>query len=271
MSVDYVQLNELQNVISDIFDIEGRINDLSQNLSDKDAVLQKSRLDYLQIKKRCESLTEEVAVLKAKHIQAGKEREKKERMVETITAQREFDNLRKEIEEYSREEQSCLKSFNSKSAVLEEQKTRLQVSEDFLNSQEKELEELKKETEISIKTLEESLKRKQSERSILCKDLPQNLLFKFERIIKNKEGIGVVALHGIICQGCHMELPQQFAITVRKNEEINFCPYCSRILYYEKSDEDEKYINQIHGDVQTNEKEDSYSLVGSDENLFDDI
>ncbi len=271
MSVNYVQLNQLQSIISNIFDIEERINEVSETLKDKEAILNKSKQDYIQIKRKCESLTEDITTLKIKHEQARILREDKEKQVELITVQREFDSLKKEIDECSKKEQNYLRSFNQKSAVLEEQKAKLEISEEFLQSQEEELKELKKQSEVDLKTLDETLIRKKIERDTLCKDLPQNLLFKFERIIKNKDGIGVVALHGIICQGCHMELPQQFANIVRKNEDINFCPYCSRILYYEESEEDEKIINQIHGDVQTDEKDDGFSIISSDENLFDDI
>ena len=38
-----------------------------------------------------------------------------------------------------------------------------------------------------------------------------------------------------------MILPAQFANTVREGENINFCPYCSRILFYEETDEEEVY------------------------------
>ena len=74
--------------------------------------------------------------------------------------------------------------------------------------------------------------------------LDQEVLFKFERIIRNKMGRGIVAIKGGVCMGCHMILPAQFANTVREGEEIVFCPYCSRILFYEESDqEDQDYFD----------------------------
>lgn len=36
-----------------------------------------------------------------------------------------------------------------------------------------------------------------------------------------------------------MTLPPQFANIVREGDNINFCPYCSRILFYEEVAEDE--------------------------------
>jgi RNase P subunit RPR2 len=49
-------------------------------------------------------------------------------------------------------------------------------------------------------------------------------------------GRGIVAIKGGVCMGCHMILPAQFANSVRQGQEIVFCPYCSRILFYEESE-----------------------------------
>ena len=35
-----------------------------------------------------------------------------------------------------------------------------------------------------------------------------------------------------------MTLPIQFVNDVRLGEEFKFCPYCSRVLFYEESEED---------------------------------
>jgi RNase P subunit RPR2 len=73
----------------------------------------------------------------------------------------------------------------------------------------------------------------------LASEIDPELLFKFERIIRNK-GSGTVAIKGGVCMGCHMILPIQFANTVRLGEEYVFCPYCSRILFFEESEEGEE-------------------------------
>jgi hypothetical protein len=51
-------------------------------------------------------------------------------------------------------------------------------------------------------------------------------------------GRGIVAIKGGVCMGCHMVLPVQFANMIHQGEEIVFCPYCSRILFYEESGQD---------------------------------
>ena len=43
-----------------------------------------------------------------------------------------------------------------------------------------------------------------------------------------------------------MILPAQFANTVREGENINFCPYCSRILFYEDDDPQKELVAMCH-------------------------
>jgi hypothetical protein len=57
----------------------------------------------------------------------------------------------------------------------------------------------------------------------------------------------------LVCQGCHIVLPIQFVNVVRSAKDIEFCPYCSRILYYEEVEgADEQFRKRIE-DVEIEE------------------
>ena len=58
-----------------------------------------------------------------------------------------------------------------------------------------------------------------------------------------------------------MILPAQFANDVHAGDKIVFCPYCSRILYYQEIEGEEEHYYQM---------EDSESLIDSDGDDFDD-
>ncbi|MCQ2398216.1 MAG: C4-type zinc ribbon domain-containing protein [Sphaerochaetaceae bacterium] len=272
MGIDYDKLKKLQTVLAQQFVIEDRIREIPKVLNDKQAVLQKTKMDYLEMHNKCEQIKADVESLWQRYTAKGKEREAKEKQIEITTLSRECENLLKEIEDAKTDEQSLLKNYNAKQKYLAELEVKLQISADMVESQEEEVREETAKKDALIAEQEELLKGKISERDELSTGLPQNLLFKFERIIRNKGGVGVVPVHGIICQGCHMELPQQFANDVRKNTDINFCPYCSRILYYEESEEDRKVEELVHGDVHTEDEENGSTeeFISEDENLFDD-
>lgn len=273
-TIKYGTLEKLQVVLSEIFVIEDKIKEIPSNLRDKEAVLQKTKMDYLEMHRKYDSIKSDVDVLFEKYKNIGKEREEKERQIAVATVSRECENLLKEIEEEKASEQTLLKSYNAKNKYLSELEVKLKSTEEILDIQEQEVEEESKKMDKLISEQNALLKEKQIKRDKLSANLPQDLLFKFERIIRNKGGVGVVPIHGIICQGCHMELPQQFANDVRKNETVYFCPYCSRVLYYEESEEDLVVDTHVHGDVHNDEEigaeVNKDDFISGDENLFED-
>lgn len=274
MSINYDKMRELQEVLAQMFEIEDKIKEIPMDLNDKEALLQKAKIDYLDIREKCTKLSNDVEALFKEYNEVGKSREEKEKQMETTTLSRECENLLKEIEIDKEREKELLKKYNGMKKYLSELEMKLEISQDMVKTQEEEVSEEVTRKDALIAEQEVLLNEKKAQRNELAKDLPQNLLFKFERIIRNKGGIGVVPVHGIICQGCHMELPQQFANEVRKNDDINFCPYCSRILFYEPSEEDENVENLVYGDVHTDEDEENEvstsNFISSEENLLDD-
>ena len=81
------------------------------------------------------------------------------------------------------------------------------------------------------------------EEKAITPGLDEEILFKFERIIKSKSGLGIVPIEKGVCNGCHMILTAQFVNDVREGEGIMFCPNCSRILFY--PEEEEENLNVI--------------------------
>ena len=273
MNVDYDILTKLQNVLANIFTVEDKIKDIPLDLNDKEAVLQKTKLDYLDLNSKCEKVRQELEETNRKYIEAGEERVRlEEEMAKTVLV-RESENNDKAIEDAKNKEQVIFKNRNIKQKYLEELESKLSVQAEIVKEQEAEVSEERKKMESLIDEQKELLSKYTKERDDLSKFFPANLLFKFERIIRNKNGVGVVPLHGIICQGCYMKLPQQFANIVRRNDSINFCPYCSRILYYEKSEEDISNV-QVYGDIHTDEGEEEFASseesIFEGENLLDD-
>jgi predicted nucleic acid-binding Zn-ribbon protein len=114
----------------------------------------------------------------------------------------------------------------------------------LIEQQERELEDRRKKIEAEISEKQQQIETLLAKEKKLTENLDSEMVFKFERIIKNKMGLGIVAIKGNVCMGCHMILPVQFANEVRIGDEFVFCPYCSRILYFEESPEgEEDYFN----------------------------
>lgn len=235
----YNTLSQLQDVLARMFEIEDKIKEIPKALADKEAVLQKTKITYLELHDKSEKVKEELKNLRIRLDEAGVKRETSEKMMETITQAREFETLQKEIEDVKNAEQTLRKSLIAKEKFYDELNMKLSVQEEIMAQQTQEVEEETAVKDALIAENQAILDEIVAKKNELAKDLDPNLVFKFERIIRNKGGVGIVPVHSIVCEGCHMTLPAQFVNDVRREDEIKFCPYCSRVLYYEESEDSE--------------------------------
>ena len=240
----YNTLSQLQDVLARMFEIEDKIKEIPKALADKEAVLQKTKITYLELHDKSEKVKEELKNLRIRLDEAGVKRETSEKMMETITQAREFETLQKEIEDAKNAEQTLRKSLIAKEKFYDELNMKLSVQEEIMAQQTQEVEEETAVKDALIAENQAILDEIVAKKNELAKDLDPNLVFKFERIIRNKGGVGIVPVHSIVCEGCHMTLPAQFVNDVRREDEIKFCPYCSRVLYYEES-EDSDHLDAL--------------------------
>ncbi len=236
----YSTLKELQGVLAQMFEIEDKIKEIPKALADKEAALQKTKISYLEDNEKCEKVKKELKELRTKLDEAGVKRETCEQMMETITQAREYETLQKEIEEAKNAEQTLRKSLLAKEKYFEEQNAKLTAKEEIMAMQNEEVEEETKVKDSLIAENQAVLDEIKIKKDELAKNLDANTVFKFERIVRNKGGLGIVPVQAKVCTGCHMRLPLQFVNDVRhwsnaEEDMIMYCPYCSRVLYYDET------------------------------------
>lgn len=59
----------------------------------------------------------------------------------------------------------------------------------------------------------------------------EDLLDRYDRLFRTKNGTAVVALEHDVCTGCHMKVMTQTTVELRGEKSIVSCPQCGRILY----------------------------------------
>ena len=164
--------------------------------------------------------------------------------MDVITTQREYELLDKEIKDAKEKEQQHRKDMQHRERILVELDEQIKQHAALIEQQEKELEERRKKIDAEVLEKQKHINDLRKKEEKLTEHLDSEMVFKFERIINNKMGVGIVAIKGNVCMGCHMILPVQFANEVRNGEDYVFCPYCSRVLYFEESgDGEEDYFN----------------------------
>jgi len=136
-----------------------------------------------------------------------------------------------EIEGYKADksviEEKILMGFDeveaARKAVEAERATVAQYEKDFAAK--------KKEVEDAVAVMADQLKVKESQRSRITPDVRPDLLGRYERILQNKEGLGLVEVKDHTCSGCHMHVTDQLMNQIKMYDQMICCDMCARILY----------------------------------------
>jgi predicted nucleic acid-binding Zn-ribbon protein len=154
---------------------------------------------------------------------------------------------------------------------MEELKNVLEKEEMMIRKQEEDVKEEQSKIKVKVKEKNAELKRLLGEEKKITPGLEEDILFKFERIIKSKSGLGIVSLTKGVCTGCYMILPPQFVNTVRLGERVEFCPYCSRILFYQEDEEGENLETAILDEDAEDEEDEEEEEEDSSEEEEEEI
>jgi len=236
---DLERLRSLQEIICEKLNLEKSIQEIPKLLSTQEELLARLKKTFIEKNQEYEKLKTSEQEFRTLLLEAETAREKAEKNMDVISTQREYEALDKEIREARDKEQQYRKDLQAKVRSLGELDEQIKQHALLIEQQEKELEEKRKGVEAEIAEKQNQIESLKTEETKLTENLDSEVVFKFERIIRNKMGVGIVAIKGNVCMGCHMILPTQFANEVRQGEDYIFCPYCSRILYYEESEEGE--------------------------------
>jgi predicted nucleic acid-binding Zn-ribbon protein len=237
------KLRSLQEVLLKEFEIEAELEEIPKELDELKRNFQKVERIIKENEKNIESLNEKMSYLKKEKAELQKNHEKYEGQISLIKTQREYEAITSEIaqikeklENIEEEEMNSLGETEDMKKVIEEQSELHVQLKSTIAEKEKEVHKLQSEKK---KELDKCLKEKHK----ISSGLDEEVIYKFEKIVKNKEGIGIVSIRRGVCMGCNMILPPQFINDVRREEEIIFCPNCSRILYFfEESPEEEEEL-----------------------------
>ena len=235
-------LRNLQDALKVKFDLEQQVEMMPVNLKKEEASLKEANEKYLELTDRYNSVTEEVKSLSIRYEDAFRTRTEYEKQMEFLNTQREYEALSKQLDEAKVQEQSLLKQRNSKNQELDRLRGELDEQEKVCDEAKARVDEERAKVESSL----DDLNRQLDEMNAKCEEIKgssisDELYNKFSNIVRKKKGEGIVPVHGQVCTGCDRVLPMQFVIDLRlkqQENEIEYCPYCSRIIWYEKLDEE---------------------------------
>ncbi|NIZ40522.1 C4-type zinc ribbon domain-containing protein [Entomospira entomophila] len=244
----FEKLQQLQGILSERYQIERHLSEIPRRLSTQNEVVLRLRKGYSEKEHIYTNLSEVVSKLRLDLGDAQIVREAAERRMEAVKTQREFEALEKEINDAASEEERLRQELRRNEQELQAIESSMKVELELITEQEAELDEINKSVTQESSQEEQRLRELVIEEKKITPDLEPSLLYKFESIIKNKLGLGIVGIRSGVCSGCHIVLPANFVNQVRMAEKVEFCPYCSRVLYFEDGDVDEFFTGYIDND-----------------------
>lgn len=238
------KLKALQDILAEKYSLMAKIQDSPKQLSTQDELLVRLQKEFLETSSVYEGVKAEVVQLQLELDEAEKSREAGEKGMDSISTHREYEALEKQINEASAKEAGIRSELQRKEKQREELNEKLRLDEEMIKAQETDLNANKAKLQGEVSEYENQIKELEAQEAQITPGLDSEIVYKFQRIIqRNSEGI--VAVKNGVCTGCHMILPAQFANEVHEGEKILFCPYCSRILFYEavaEGEEAEDYL-----------------------------
>ncbi|MGD0279012.1 MAG: C4-type zinc ribbon domain-containing protein [Smithella sp.] len=156
----------------------------------------------------------------------------KERMLE-VKNNKEYQAMLKEIEiaESSRGEIetqiiSLLEELDKLSVLVKKDGEIMKQNRD-------KYEQEKKAIEDDLNAVDADVANWEQKRIDLQKNVPDDLLVRYEKIKKRNKGIGVTSVWKAVCNGCHMNIPPQLYNELQRSDEMLSCPNCNRIMYFQ--------------------------------------
>jgi predicted nucleic acid-binding Zn-ribbon protein len=96
------------------------------------------------------------------------------------------------------------------------------------------VEEYRKKLNEEIAVAEKELEELRRRRSVQVATIDKENYTLYSKVLASAGGLAVVAAREERCQGCHMNIPPQLFVELKKDERVIQCPQCSRILYWKE-------------------------------------
>ena len=156
----------------------------------------------------------------------------KERMLE-VKNNKEYQAMLKEIEIAESSRGEIETQIISLLDELDKLSVLVKKDEEILKQSRSKYEQEKKEMEDDLNAVDTDVANWEQKRIGLQRDVPDELLVRYERIKKRNKGVGVTSVWKAVCNGCHMNIPPQLYNELQRSDDLLSCPNCNRIMYFQ--------------------------------------
>lgn len=197
-----------------------KLQDAENDRANSEAVLAKVRTEYRDFEIEVEERNTRL--------------KKSEEYLKNVTSNTEYQTLLREIDDNKKrnsELESQMIEFldqieKSEKEVGEKKETALAVSTQIT----REISEIEENSVSERSELQKIIDKKET----IAAKLDTRLYKRFNNILGQSAGKGIVPVTNSICGGCYMNIPPQMNIELQRAEGLYFCPQCHRMIYYKE-------------------------------------
>jgi hypothetical protein len=226
-------ITALQKIDTEIARINNRKKMLPGELANLDETFQVFCADFEKDQKARDEL-DKAHKEREEQLKRGLEtlKKTKERLSEVKT-NKEYQAMLKEIEVTESKNSTMEDEILIIMDKLDQIKKQVMVKEKELDERRRDYESKKQRIEKELADMDAEIASYLEKHVLLKEQIAPGLLKKYATIRSRSHGLAVVAAWKEICTGCHMNIPPQLYIELQKDVDIEYCPHCNRIIYWE--------------------------------------
>ncbi len=149
-----------------------------------------------------------------------------------IKTNKEYQALLKEIETAEQESKAVEDDILALMEKIDAAAGQITAAEKNAKEEEAAINAEQKQYQAAQAKLEKELKAHEQSKQDAASRIEQSVLEEYQKLCDRVSGDSVVEARAESCLGCHMSIPPQVYVIVKKNNAITTCPNCTRILYY---------------------------------------
>ncbi len=238
------QLRKFQEILNQKFEVEKQLQELPKEIERRDEIVIRMKENFLEFNDKRNALKKEIIVKRDELDKVVEKTSKLEKEVGNVSSQRDYEQIDRAIKDNNESEQTLRREIQVAEKKIHDFQEEFTNAETLLQEQEHSLMNIKDKIEQDIIKYEVQLKELEAKKQEVTMYMEDNLVFKFERILKSREGDGIVPIRQNVCYGCHMLLPLKIVNEVCEEQRVVTCPYCSKILFYD-GDSDKEEVENI--------------------------
>ncbi len=226
-------LERIQRIDLEILAAEQEEKTSSNEIDNGSSEIQRIRQEIAGLLPQAEELDARIKEADEKVRQSEERVARDEKRLNDVKNEKELNAINKEISAAGKQKRLADEERARFKDKLGELNARIMEKEKAIEDREALIAGLRQGLEDKRREWQEEASKKLELRDSIKSEVPPHILKKYEMIRQKRAGIAIVTVEHETCKGCHMHIPPQVFLQLKKGDftELITCPHCHRILY----------------------------------------